>query len=100
MDSCSVATVRWRRLDGKNRPGTFVPFGTFSSLLCGIDRNKQMDKPDRRVQRTRESLHKALISLALEENYDSITVQEVLDRAHLGPSTFFTHSHSLDAMLS
>jgi AcrR family transcriptional regulator len=47
-----------------------------------------MDKPDRRVRRTRESLHKALISLALEKHYDSITVQEVLDRADVGRSTF------------
>ncbi len=45
-----------------------------------------MDKPDRRVRRTRESLHKALISLALEKHYDSITVQEVLNRADVGLS--------------
>ncbi len=51
-----------------------------------------MDKPDRRVRRTRESLHKALISLALEKHYDSISVQEVLDRADVGRSTFYTHS--------
>jgi len=38
--------------------------------------------------RTRESLHKALISLALEKHYDSITVQEVLDRADVGARPF------------
>ncbi len=58
-----------------------------------------MDKVDRRVRRTRTSLHKALISLALEKNYDSITVQEVLDRADVGRSTFYTHFQSMDEVL-
>src|SRR5579859_2392360 len=58
-----------------------------------------MDKPDRRVRRSRESLHKALISLALEKHYDSITVQEVLDRADVGRSTFYTHFHGLEELL-
>jgi AcrR family transcriptional regulator len=59
-----------------------------------------MGKEDRRVRRTRESLHKALISLVLEKNYDSITVQEVLDRADVGRSTFYTHFQGLDELLS
>ncbi len=58
-----------------------------------------MGKTDRRVRRTRESLHKALISLALEKSYDSITVQEVLDRANVGRSTFYTHFQSMDELL-
>jgi len=60
---------------------------------------KRMHKPDRRVRRTRESLHKALISLALEKHYDSITVQEILDRADVGRSTFYTHFQSMDELL-
>src|SRR5260370_5002396 len=58
-----------------------------------------MGNPDGRVRRTRESLHKALISLALEKNYASITVQEVLDRADVGRSTFYTHFQSMDELL-
>jgi AcrR family transcriptional regulator len=63
-------------------------------------REKRVDKPDRRVRRTRQSLHKALISLALEKHYDSITVQEVLDRADVGRSTFYTHFQSLGELLT
>src|SRR5258707_2574247 len=99
MDICSVTTIRWRQLDGKNRAGIFVPFGTFCGLLDGSDGKKRMDKSDRRVRRTRESLHKALISLTLEKDYDSITVQEVLDRANVGRSTFYTHFQSLNELL-
>ena len=73
--------------------GQFVHF-------CAESEEERMGKEDRRVRRTRESLHKALISLALEKNYDSITVQEVLDRADVGRSTFYTHFQSMDELLS
>jgi len=56
---------------------------------------EKMRKEDRRVRRTRESLQKRLISLALEKNYDSITVPGVLDRADVGRSTFYTHFQSM-----
>jgi AcrR family transcriptional regulator len=50
-----------------------------------------MEIVDRRIRRTQKSLHEALISLVLEKNYNSITVQEILDRADIGRSTFYTH---------
>jgi len=46
---------------------------------------------DRRVQRTRQLLHQALIALVLEKGYDKITVQNIIDRANLGRSTFYAH---------
>jgi AcrR family transcriptional regulator len=54
---------------------------------------------DRRVQRTRRLLHKALMSLILEKKYESITVQEILDRADVGRSTFYMHFHDKDELL-
>src|SRR5262250_2600182 len=54
---------------------------------------------DRRIRRTKKLLHQALISLALEKNYDSITVQEILDRADVGRSTFYVHFKSKDELL-
>ena len=54
---------------------------------------------DRRVQRTRRLLHKALMSLILEEKYESITVQEILDRADVGRSTFYVHFQDKDELL-
>jgi AcrR family transcriptional regulator len=54
---------------------------------------------DRRVQRTRRLLHKALMSLILEKKYESITVQEILDRADVGRSTFYMHFHDKDDLL-
>ena len=54
---------------------------------------------DRRVQRTRKLLHKALMSLILEKKYESITVQEILDRADVGRSTFYMHFRDKDELL-
>lgn len=46
---------------------------------------------DRRVQRTRNQLQDALIALIVEKGYDAITVQDLLDRANVGRSTFYAH---------
>jgi AcrR family transcriptional regulator len=46
---------------------------------------------DRRPLRTRESLKDALLALILEKPYDEITVQNILDRANVGRSAFYSH---------
>jgi AcrR family transcriptional regulator len=46
---------------------------------------------DRRVSRTQRSLHDALFHLILEKHYDEITVQDIIDRANVGRSTFYAH---------
>ncbi len=48
-------------------------------------------KGDRRSQRTRQLLSTALIEVMLEKRYDEITVQDIIDRANVGRSTFYAH---------
>jgi AcrR family transcriptional regulator len=48
-------------------------------------------KTDRRVVRTRDLLGDALVALIQEKPFESITVQDVLDRAGVGRSTFYAH---------
>lgn len=48
-------------------------------------------KIDRRVARTRDILGDALVALIHEKAFEEITVQEVLDRAGVSRSTFYTH---------
>ncbi|MDQ7024106.1 MAG: TetR/AcrR family transcriptional regulator [Anaerolineae bacterium] len=48
-------------------------------------------KIDRRVRRTRKRLRNALIELILEQGYESITIQEITDRADLSRATFYLH---------
>ena len=56
-------------------------------------------KMDRRVQKTCTQLHKALMSSILGKKYESITVQEILDRANVGRSTFYMHYGDKDELL-
>ena len=55
-----------------------------------------MTKTDRRVERTRELLQKALIELIREQSYEAITIQDIVDRANVGRTTFYLHYTSKD----
>lgn len=46
---------------------------------------------DRRVERTRSALRAALIALIIEKGYEAITIQDIIDRANVGRSTFYAH---------
>lgn len=48
-------------------------------------------KQDRRSRRTRQLLGNALIELMFEKRFEDITVQDILDRADIGRSTFYAH---------
>jgi len=54
---------------------------------------------DRRVQKTQALLHGALASLIHEKSYDDIAVKEILARANVGRSTFYTHFRDKDELL-
>jgi AcrR family transcriptional regulator len=49
------------------------------------------DVIDRRVARTRKALHGALMSLILRKGYEAITIQDIIDEADIGRSTFYAH---------
>ena len=57
-----------------------------------------MTKTDRRVQRTRHLLQRALIELISERGYDAITIQNIVDRANVGRTTFYLHYSSKDEL--
>jgi len=57
-----------------------------------------MTKIDRRVQRTRGRLQKALIELIDEWGYEAITVQDIVDRANVGRTTFYLHYSNKDEL--
>lgn len=56
-------------------------------------------KYDRRVRRTRRALKDALIKLILEEGYDSVTIEEITERADLGRTTFYLHFRDKEELL-
>src|ERR1700692_1082233 len=56
-------------------------------------------KPDKRARRTHEHLGMALLELMVEKPIDEVTVQEVLDRASVGRSTFYLHFRDKNDLL-
>ena len=56
-------------------------------------------KQDRRSQRTRHLINNALLELLFEQRYETITVQDILDRADIGRSTFYTHYYDKEDVL-
>lgn len=56
-------------------------------------------KVDRRVARTRQALHNALHELIQEKGYDTVTVEEITNRAGLGRATFYLHFRDKEDLL-
>lgn len=54
---------------------------------------------DRRIDRTRRLLTDSLIELILEKSYEAVTVQDIIDRANVGRSTFYTHFENKEQLL-
>jgi AcrR family transcriptional regulator len=54
---------------------------------------------DQRVRRTRQRLGRALLTLIQERPIDEVTVQDVLNRASVGRSTFYLHFRGKDDLL-
>jgi|ERR1700728_1679956 AcrR family transcriptional regulator len=62
-------------------------------------RSTQDRKPDERSRRTCERLGHALLTLIVEKPINDVTVQNVLDRAGVGRSTFYLHYRDKDDLL-
>lgn len=56
-------------------------------------------KTDRRIQRTRQSLRSALLELIKEKGYDSISIEEITERADVGRATFYLHYKDKEDLL-
>ncbi|HET6991972.1 MAG TPA: TetR/AcrR family transcriptional regulator [Bacteroidia bacterium] len=54
---------------------------------------------DRRIQKTKKGLTEALINLILEKGYEKVTVQDIIDKANVGRSTFYIHYESKEQLL-
>ena len=56
-------------------------------------------RQDRRSQRTQQALMEALIGLLAVRHYDEISINDIIERANVGRSTFYAHYQSKDDLL-
>jgi AcrR family transcriptional regulator len=81
------------------RPTSETP-GDTSSPATPAGRHAAGRPLDRRIRRTRDLLHSALGELIHEKSYERVTVGEILARANVGRSAFYTHFRDKDDLLA
>ena len=58
-----------------------------------------MSVQDRRITKTRKAIYNAFLQLLNQKDYEAITVQEIIDLADVGRSTFYSHYESKELLL-
>lgn len=62
-------------------------------------KNSGKIKEDKRIRRTKKLLKTALTELIREKGFENISVQDLIDRADVGRTSFYTHFKSKEDLL-
>lgn len=108
LDICSVSTVGFKTRRIEEQEHTPCPIADKLECFvrhCSPDVSTGQTVPelrskDRRIQKTLTLLREALVSLLHEKDYDSLAIKEILYRANVGRSTFYTHFRNKDELLA
>src|SRR5258707_5092881 len=77
-----------------DNPSGLFGLEQFDLIVRNLEFRMADRQGDRRVQRTKTTLYSVLMTLVGEKPFDKITVQEILERANLGRTTFYAHFQS------
>lgn len=58
-----------------------------------------MSQTDRRIAKTKKAIYTAFLELLNSKGYQAITVQDIIDLADVGRSTFYSHYESKELLL-
>ena len=83
----------------KDRFAARVRYGTAKRELFRSRVEGSEDEADRRSRRSRRLIVEALLALMREKRYDRITVQEIIDRADVGRTTFYAQFRNKEDVL-
>lgn len=61
--------------------------------------NVHMTNIDRRISKTKKAIYQAFLQLLNDKGYESTTVQDIIDLADVGRSTFYCHYESKELLL-
>lgn len=56
-------------------------------------------REDRRIQRTQQLLRSSLLALVKEKGFEALSVQDIIDRANVGRTTFYAHFSNKEELL-
>jgi AcrR family transcriptional regulator len=71
----------------------------FVNGMTGSEMEGREKRLDRRVSRTQSALRNAFLELIQEKGYETITVEQITERADLGRSTFYLHYRDKEELL-
>ena len=90
--SCSLSLSNIHNRKDRGKP--FRVYVTEQFVL-----SVHMTAQDRRITKTRKAIYNAFLQLLNQKDYEAITVQEIIDLADVGRSTFYSHYESKELLL-
>ncbi len=93
MQSVEYVSIRWAQSEQK---GPFCSGRPEREKAMSAKPKTSKARTNVRGRRTRDALGDALVALIHEKTFEEITVQQVLDRAGVSRTTFYTHFRDKD----
>ena len=60
---------------------------------------KRSTTMDRRVRKTRDAIYSAFVALVVQKGYERLSVQDIIEEADVGRTTFYAHFKTKDELL-